>query len=145
MQSICFVFSSLGMQRRLVQTKVCNELLLFCQKESHLQTFTSSSLKMFFFRRVRYWNKFLRLFFSPYNNYKVLFFIWFFFNHHDIPLFEASVLYYFISWMHVCLFKLDFRKKNLSLSRRMFLYLWEQISFPLWMHIFLYKLDFWRK
>lgn len=76
MQSICFVFSSLGMQRRLIQTNVCNELLLFCQKGSHLQTFTSSSLKILFFRRVRCWNKFLRLmFFSPYNNHKALFFI----------------------------------------------------------------------
>ena len=133
MQSIYFVFSSLGMQRRLIQTNVCNELLLFCQKGSHLQTFTSSSLKMLFFPRVRCWNKFLRLmFFSSYNNHKVLFFIWvyrysaFLFNHHDIPFFETSVLHYFISWMHVCLFKLDFWKKNLSLSGRMFLYLWEQ-------------------
>ena len=96
--SIFLVFSSLEMQRRLIQTKVYYKLF-YCLKRNVSQTFKSSSCKEVFLRCVHHsYNLLLRMFFISYNNWKTLIFIknfrypevWY--NRHVAASFETSVL-----------------------------------------------------
>ena len=98
MYGIYLVFSSLEIQRRLIQTKLYYHFLLLCLKRNVSQTFKSSNCNKLFAKFLCYWYSLLWwMFFILCDNWKKFFIKIYhypelFCNRHVIAFFEASAL-----------------------------------------------------